>query len=186
MASVLYSAICSLDGYVSDRDGSFAWAAPDPEVHAFANEQERRVGTHLLGRRMYEVMSFWDTAGADPDLPPVEREYAEIWSTADKIVYSRSLTAVPAARTRLEREFEPGAVRRLADAAERDVSVGGPDLAAAALRAGVVDELLLFACPVVVGGGHPAWPADLRMDLELLEEHRFAGGVVFLRYAIRR
>jgi dihydrofolate reductase len=186
MASVVYSAICSLDGYVSDREGSFAWAAPDAEVHAFANEQERAVGTHLLGRRMYEVMSFWETAAADPDLPPVEREFAEIWATADKIVYSRTLAAVTTARTRLEREFDPGAVRRLADGAERNVTVGGPVLATAALRAGVVDELVLFACPVVVGGGHPALPADLRLDLELLEEHRFAGGVVFLRYAIRR
>jgi dihydrofolate reductase len=186
MASVVYSAICSLDGYVSDREGSFAWAAPDAEVHAFANEQERTVGTHLLGRRMYEVMSFWETAAADPDLPPVERQFAEIWATADKIVYSRTLAAVTTARTRLEREFDPGAVRRLADGAERNVTVGGPVLAEAALRAGVVDELSLFACPVVVGGGHPALPADLRLDLDLLEERRFAGGVVYLRYAIRR
>jgi dihydrofolate reductase len=186
MASVVYFAMCSLDGYVSDREGSFAWAAPDEEVHAFANEQERTVGTHLLGRRMYEVMSFWETAAADPDLSPVEREYAEIWSTADKVVYSRTLEAVTTARTRLEREFDPDAVRRLAEGAERDVTVGGPVLAAEALRAGVVDELQLLACPVVVGGGHPALPADLRLDLELLEERRFAGGVVFLRYAVRR
>jgi dihydrofolate reductase len=186
MASVIYSAICSLDGYVADREGNFAWAAPDEEVHAFVNERERAVGTHLLGRRMYEVLVFWETAGADPDLPPVEREYAEIWSATDKIVYSRTLTTVATARTRLERELEPGAVRRLAEQAERDVSVGGPELGAAALRAGVVDEVLLFVCPVVVGGGHPALAPDLRLDLELLDERRFRGGVVYLRYAVRR
>jgi dihydrofolate reductase len=186
MGRVIYSMVCSLDGYISDREGSFEWAAPDDEVHAFVNEQERQVGTYLYGRRLYEVMRYWETAGADPDTPPVEQEYAEVWRSADKVVYSRTLAEVETSRTRLEREFDADAVRRMAQAADRDVSVGGPVLAEAALRAQVVDECRLFVCPVVVGGGHPALPSDLRLDLQLLDERRFAGGVVYLRYAIRR
>ena len=185
MASVIYSAFCSLDGYISDREGSFAWAAPDAEVHAFANEQERTVGTHLLGRRMYEVMSFWETAGADPDLPPVEREYATIWATADKIVYSRTLETVSSAKTRIERDFDPEAVRQLKAEAERDLSVGGPELAAEAFRAGLVDECHLFLNPVLVGGGKRSLPDGVRLELELLDERAFGDGVVHLRYHTR-
>ena len=177
MVKLMYSAIASLDGYIADADGRFDWAAPDDEVHAFVNDLERPVGTYLYGRRMYETMVYWETAtGQEPDI----RDYAEIWQAAEKVVYSRTLETVASARTRLEREFDPAAVRDLKDAAERDVSVGGPELAAVALRAGIVDECHLFLHPVTVGGGKPALPGGVR--LELLDQRRFAGGVVYLRY----
>ena len=183
MAKLIYSALASLDGYVADVDGKFDWAMPDEEVHAFVNDLARPVGTHLLGRRMYEVMVYWETI--DPTgQPPTIRDFAEIWHAADKIVYSRTLKTVSSARTRLERDFDPDAVRELKAAADRDLGVGGPELAAQALRAGLVDECHLCLSPVVVGGGNQALPDD-RIDLELLDERRFGNGTVFLRYRVR-
>jgi dihydrofolate reductase len=184
VANLIYSAIASLDGYVADEDGTFAWAAPDEEVHAFVNELERPIGTYLYGRRMYETMVFWESP---PDMaaePPVFREYAEIWQSADKIVYSKTLASAAGARTRIEREFEPEAVRRLKATAARDISIGGAELAGQAIAAGLVDECQLFLVPVVVGGGKRALP-ELRVNLELLGERTFRNGTVYLRYRSR-
>ncbi|HLZ10587.1 MAG TPA: dihydrofolate reductase family protein [Chloroflexota bacterium] len=185
MAKLIYTAITSLDGYVADEDGSFDWAAPDDEVHAFVNDLERPVGTYLYGRRMYEVMVAWETAQTFADEGPVIRDFAHIWQAADKIVYSRTLAAVSSARTRIERELDPEAVRHLKARAERDLSIGGPDLAAQAFKARLVDECHLFLTPIVVGGGKPALPTNIRVKLELLDERRFGNGVVYLRYRIR-
>jgi dihydrofolate reductase len=182
MGRLIYTAIASLDGHVVDADGSFDWAAPDEEVHAFVNDQEREVGTYLLGRRMYEVLVAWESMD---DEAPVMRDYAQIWRSADKLVYSSTLDEVRSARTRLERRFEPGAVRRLVAEAGTDVSIGGPTLAAHAIRAGLVDEFQLYVTPVVVGGGTSWLPDDVRLDLSLVDEHRFANGVVHLRYRRR-
>ena len=185
MANLIYSTILSLDGYVADADGNFDWAAPDEEVHAFVNDLERKVGAYLNGRRMYEVMRYWETAQAVTDQPPVMRDFAEIWQAADKIVYSRTLETVSTARTRIERDFDPEAVRRMKAQAERDISVGGPNIAAQALEAGLVDECHLFVTPIVVGGGKRSLPRDVRLELELLDERRFEGGVVHLHYSTR-
>lgn len=185
MANLIYSAITSLDGFTADGDGNFDWAAPDAEVHAFVNDNERPVGTYLYGRRMYETMVYWETASTADDQSPAMRDYARIWQAADKVVYSSKLDAVSSPRTRLEREFDPDAVRRLKEAAERDVTVGGPGLAAHALAAGLVDECHLFLNPVVVGGGTRALPAGVHLDLTLLDERRFGNGVVYLRYRVR-
>src|SRR5260221_8857658 len=178
MANLIYSAICSLDGYVADENGTFDWAAPDEEVHAFVNNLERPVGTYLYGRRMYEVMRYWESAPTSGDEPPVVLDYAELWQAADKIVYSTTLEEVSSARTRLERDFDPEAVRRLKASAERDLSVGGPALAAEALRAGLVDEIHVFLTPIVIRRGNHALPNDVRLNLELLDGRRFAGGPV--------
>jgi dihydrofolate reductase len=186
VAKLIYSAITSLDGYIEDEDGNFDWAAPDEEVHTFVNDLERPVGTYLYGRRMYEVMAYWETADALADEPPAIRDYAEIWQAADKIVYSSTLETISSARTRIERNFDPEAVRRLKAAAARDISVGGPDLAAQAIKAGLVDELHLFLTPVVVGGGKQSLPSDVRLELELVDERRFGSGVVHLHYRARR
>jgi dihydrofolate reductase len=185
MAKLIYSAITSLDGYVADENGNFDWAAPDQEVHAFVNELERQVGTYLYGRRMYELMVYWETASTVTDLQSVEQDYARIWQAADKIVYSTTLQTPSTPRTRIERDFDPEAVRRLIDGAQHDISVGGPGLAAEAIKAGLVDECHLFLNPVVVGGGNPALPSNVRIDLELLDEHRFGNGVVHLHYRVR-
>lgn len=185
MARLIYAAIASLDGYVADADGGFAWSMPDEEVHAAVNDLERTVGTHLLGRRMYEVLLAWETMDTGPEQPEVIRDYAGIWRSADKVVYSRTLEGVSSARTRLEREFDAEEVQRLKASATRDLAVGGPELAAQALRAGLVDELHLFLNPVVVGGGTPALPDGLRLDLELLGERRFGNGVVHLHHRLR-
>ena len=171
----MYSAIASLDGYIEDESGKFDWAAPDDEVHAFINELERPVGTYLYGRRMYETMVAWESVDSHP--------YAEIWRAAEKIVYSRTLESVASARTRIERDFDPEAVQRLK--MEGDVSVGGPALAAEAIRAGLVDEYHLFLVPVVVGGGKRALPDGVRLELELLDERRFDSGVAYLGYRQR-
>jgi dihydrofolate reductase len=184
MAKLIYAAIASLDGYVADENGNFDWAEPDEEMHRFVNDLERQVGTHLYGRRMYEVMRFWETAGG-ADQRPVSRDYAEIWRAADKIVYSKTLESASSARTRIERDFEPDAVRRLKAAADRDLSVGGPGLAGQALAAGLVDECHFFLAPAVVGGGTRSLPDGLRLDLELLDERRFGSGFVYLRYRTR-
>ena len=183
MANLIYSAIASLDGYVADGDGNFDWAAPDEEVHSFVNELERPVGTYLYGRRIYDVMVYWETADTPADQSPSpERDFAEIWKAADKIVYSKTLEQAASARTRIEREFDPEAARRLKASAERDLSVGGPDLAAQAIKAGLVDELHLFVTPIIVGGGTPSLPDGVRVKLELLDERRFGSGVVYLQY----
>ena len=184
MAKLIYTAITSLDGYMADEDGRFDWAVPDPEVHAFVNDLERTVGTHLYGRRMYETMAVWQDVGDGPGLSAAERDYAEMWRGLDKVVYSRTLDAVSTPRARLERDFDPAAVRSMKENAERDLSVSGPDLAQHAFRAGLVDEVDLFLSPVVVGGGAPGLPRGIRVDLELLGERRFGNGVVYLRYGI--
>ena len=168
---LIYSAIASLDGYIEDETGEFDWAAPDEEVHAFINELERPVGTYLYGRRMYETMVAWESVDSHP--------YAEIWRAAEKIVYSRTLESVASARTRIEREFDPDAVRRLKE--EGEVSIGGPELAAEAIRAGLVDEYHVFLAPVLVGAGKRAFPDGLREELELLDERRFGSGFVYVR-----
>jgi dihydrofolate reductase len=185
MAKLIYSAIASLDGYVADEDGNFDWAEPDEEVHAFVNDLERPVGTYLYGRRLYEVMVGWETDPTLADQSPVMRDFAEIWQTADKIVYSRTLETVSSARTRIERDFDPEAVRRLKASAGRDLMVGGPDLAAQAFKAGLVDEYHLFLVPIVVGGGNQSLPNHVRLELELLDERRFGNGMVHLRYRTR-
>ena len=182
MGKLIYSAITSLDGYVADELGRFDWAKPDEEVHTFINDLERPVGTYLYGRRMYEVMVSWETAHTLSDQPPYIRDFAEIWQAADKIVYSRTLEAVSSARTRLEQDFDPEAVRKLKASADRDLTVGGPDLASRAFERGLVDELHLFVAPFIVGGGNQALPNNLRLKLELLDERRFSNGMVFLRY----
>ena len=184
MAKLIYSTIASVDGYVADVAGEFAWAAPDEEVFAFVNELERPIGTYLYGRRMYETMVYWETA---PDLeagPVTVRDFADIWRAADKVVFSTSLASVSSAATRVERTFDPAAVRSLKVTADRDLTVGGPDLAGQALQAGLVDELHLFAVPTLVGGGTPALPSGVRVDLDLLDERRFAAGTVYRRYRI--
>jgi dihydrofolate reductase len=185
MVKLIYSAITSLDGYVADERGKFDWSAPDDEVHRFVNDLERPIGTYLYGRRMYEVMVYWETAHTVADQPPFIRDYTEIWQAADKIVYSKTLDEVSSARTRIEREFDPEQVQQLKAQAERDLSVGGPDLAAQAIRAGLVDEYHLVVTPIVVGGGTQSLPDGVRLQLELLAERRFANGVVYLRYAHR-
>jgi dihydrofolate reductase len=181
MGRLVYSQICSLDGYTADADGKFDWAEPDEEVHAFVNDLERPVGSYLYGRRMYETLAVWQSIGG-ADQPEVVNDYAEIWRAADKVVYSTTLAAVSTPRTRLEREFDPAVVRALTAASERDVSVGGPGLAASAIRAGLVEEFHLFVNPVVVGGGTRALPDGVRLDLGLVDEHRFGNGVVHLHY----
>jgi dihydrofolate reductase len=186
MARLIYSTITSLDGYVADEGGNFEWGAPDEEVHAFVNDLQRGAGTYLYGRRMYEVMRYWETDEATRDRLPVELDYAEIWRSAEKIVYSRTLRTVSSARTRIERDFDPEAVLRMKSLAERDLSVGGPELAATAFEAGLVDEFHLFVAPMVVGGGKRSLPDGLRLQLELLDERRFEGGMVYLRYRIGR
>lgn len=182
MAKLIYSAITSLDGYVADEDGNFEWAAPAEDVHAFVNELERQVGTYLYGRRMYDTMAAWETIRTLPDQPPVVRHFAEIWQGADKIVYSRTLETASSARTRIEREFDPEAVRQMKVQADRDISVGGPELAAQAIRAGLVDEYHVFVTPVVVGAGRHFLQGGVHMKLELLDERRFGSGVVHLHY----
>jgi dihydrofolate reductase len=168
---------------VADEDGNFDWAAPGEEVHSFVNDLERPVGTYLYGRRMYEVMVAWETMA---DQRPHMRDFAELWQAADKVVYSKTLETVSSAGTRIERDFDPEAVRRMKATAGRDITVGGPELAAAAIKAGVVDEYQLFVTPIVVGGGKRSLPDDVRVKLELLDERRFGNGVVYLRYGFAR
>jgi len=182
MAKLVYSAITSLDGYSSDANGNFDWAAPDAEVHAFINEMERPIGTYLYGRRMYETMVAWEHAESFAGEQPVLQAYAKIWKAAEKIVYSHTLEHVSSARTRIERELDIEAVRRFKATAQRDISVGGPELAAQMLRVGLVDECGLFLTPIIVGAGTRALPDDVRVSLELLEERRFRSGMVYVRY----
>ena len=186
MAKLIYSGITSLDGYVADEHGNFDWAAPDEEVHAFVNDLERPIGTYLYGRRMYEVMLSWETAGTVADRPPVVQDFAEIWQAADKIVYSKTQQTVSSLRTRIERDFDPEAIRQMKASAGRDITVGGPELAAQALKAGLVDECHVFVTPIVVGGGKRFLPDDARLRLELLDVRRFGNGVVHLSYRTRK
>lgn len=182
MAELIYAAITSLDGYVADRDGRFDWSVPDEQVHAFVNDLVRPVGTYLYGRRLYEVMVAWETVPTGPEVAAELRDYAAIWRAADKIVYSRTLDVVSSARTRLERAFDPGAVRELKAGAAAELGIGGPELAGQALAAGLVDEIRLLVSPIAVGGGTRALPDGVRVDLDLLQERRFGNGVVYLRY----
>ena len=182
MARLIYSAIMSLDGYIADADGRFEWAAPDEEVLAFVNERERPVGTYLYGRRMYETMRYWEPAHTLVGQPPVGLDFAGIWRAADKIVYSTTLQTPDTVRTRIERDFNPVQVRKLKEAADRDLTVGGARLAAQAIAAGLVDEYQLFVVPVIVGGGTRALPNQVRLNLALAEEHRFGSGTVYLCY----
>ena len=183
MAKLIYAAIASLDGYVEDEEGRFDWAAPDDEVHAFVNDLERPIGTHLYGRRMYETMVFWETVSTAGE-PAVIRDYAGIWRAAEKIVYSRTLQTPSSARTRIEREFEPDAVRQLKLSSTADIAVAGGDLAGQAIGAGLVDEYHLFLCPIVIGGGKRTLPDNVRAQLELLDECRFKNGFVHLHYRV--
>lgn len=186
MGKVIYSMIMSLDGYVEDEHGRFGWGAPeDEEVHGYINQLASSVGTYLYGRRMYETMVYWETAHTVPGQPEVILDWARQWQTAEKIVYSRTLAEPRSARTRIEREFDPDEVRRLKADAPYDITVDGPGLAAHALRAGLVDELQMIVCPVVVGGGKRFFPDGVRLELELLEERRFRKGVIVMRYAVR-
>jgi dihydrofolate reductase len=182
MAELIYSAIASLDGFVADPEGTFDWAEPDDEVHAFVNDLERGVGTYLYGRRLYEVMVAWETIDDDR---AVLRDYAEVWRSSEKVVYSTTLERASSSRTRIERSFDQAAIRAMKASAERDIGIGGPHLAAQAIRAGLVDECHLFLAPIVVGGGTPAFPDGVRWELELREERRFGSGTIFLRYRAR-
>jgi dihydrofolate reductase len=179
MAKLIYTAIQSLDGYTADKDGKFDWAAPDEEVHAFVNDLERPVGTYLYGRRMYETMVYWET---DDDEAPVARDYAELWRAAEKVVYSRTLQTVSSERTRIEREFDAAAIRRLKESSRSDITIGGAELAGQAIAEGLVDECQLVLVPVLVGGGKRALPVGVHAELELLDERRFRSGVVYLHY----
>jgi dihydrofolate reductase len=185
MAKLIYSAITSLDGYVADEDGNFDWAEPDEEVHTFVNDLERPIGTYLYGRRMYEVMVFWETPLTLADQAAFMKDYAQIWQAADKIVYSKTLKAVTSASTHIERDFDPEAVRQMKARASRDISVGGPELAGQAIKAGLVDEYHQFVTPVIVGGGNRFLPDSVRVKLHLLDERRFSNGVVHLHYRTR-
>ena len=181
MGQLIYAGITSLDGYVADRDGNFSWSMPDREVHTFVNDLERDVGIHLYGRRMYEVMSVWETFGGQED-PDYIQDYARIWREADKVVYSSSLATVGTGRTRIERTFDARAVQAMKDSTERNISIGGPTLAAAAFEAGLVDECHVFLNPVAVGGGLRFLPDGLNLKLELQDERRFGNGVIYLGY----
>jgi dihydrofolate reductase len=185
MAKLIYSSISSLDGYVADEAGNFDWAAPDEEVHAFINDLDRPLGTYLYGRRMYETMTGWETDPTLAEQSPQMEDFARIWQSADKIVYSKTLEAVSTARTRIERDFDPEAVQRMKTVAERDLIVSGPELASQAFEAGLVDECHLFVAPMVVGGGKRSLPDNVRMKLELLDERRFVSGMVYLYYRTR-
>lgn len=185
MGRLVYSAITSLDGYVADEEGHFEWAAPDEVVHAFINDLERPIGTYLYGRRMYETMVYWETVPVGPDSPEVGRAFAKMWREADKIVYSTTLESVASERTRLERAFDPDAVRALKHATPRDLSVGGASLAAQAFEAGLVDVCRLFVVPVLVGGGTRALAAKVVKRLALVDHRRFEGGMVYLDYRVK-
>jgi dihydrofolate reductase len=184
MAKLILSATASLDGFIEDAGGGFQWAAPDEEVHAHINDRHRGMGTFLHGRRMYETMLFWETFPDDASQPGIERDWARIWRGAHKVVYSRTLHSPSSADTEIERSFDPGAVRALVDAADRDVAIGGAGLGGQAVAAGIVDEMQLHIVPVIVGGGKSWLPAGARCELELLESRRFANGFLFARYRV--
>lgn len=181
MANLIYSAITSLDGYVADENGNFEWGEPDEEVHSFINDFQRSIGTHLYGRRLYDVMIAWEKL--DPvGQPPYMQEFAQIWQAAEKVVYSKTLESVATANTRLERHFDPEAIRAMKASARRDLLVGGPTLAAHAFGAGLIDECHLYLAPIVVGGGKRSLPDGVRSSLDLVNERRFGNGMVHLHY----
>ena len=182
MAKLIYASNMSLDGCTEDERGAFDWAPPDDDVFVSITDLMRSAGTYLYGRRMYDLMAVWETDAALAAQSDLMSEFATVWQAADKVVYSTTLAAVSTANTRLERHFDPGAVHDLKAAATSDLLVGGPNLAAQAFKAGLVDECQLFVWPVVLGGCNPALPTDMRAELELLDEHRFSNGVVHLRY----
>ncbi len=182
MGRLIYAMIQSLDGYVADAAGRFDWAEPDESVHTFANQLQRSVAMNLYGRRMYEVMSAWETLGTHGDEPAYIEAFGELWRASDKVVYSTTLRSVGAARTRIARAFQPDAVRRMKDELVGDISIGGPTLAAQAIAAGLVDEYQLFVVPVVVGGGTRFLPDGIRLDLQLVDQRRFDNGTVFVSY----
>jgi len=184
MPKLIYSAITSLDGYVADANGKFDWSQPDEEVHTFVNDLERPIGIYLYGRRMYEVMVYWDSAARFKDAPSYIQDYARIWQAADKVVYSTTLDSVSSAKTRIAERFDPNGIRQLKDIADRDISIGGADLAGQAMKAGLVDDYHLLVSPVVVGGGHKALPDDIRMKLQLHDHQSFTNGVVHLHYQL--
>lgn len=175
----------SVDGYTEDEHGRFDWTDPDDEVFVFITDLLRSIGTHLYGRRMYETMAVWETDPALAAQSELWAEFARVWQAGDKVVYSTTLEAVSTAKTRLERTFDPASVRDMKASATSDLMVGGPNLAAHAFRAGLVDECELFVHPAVLGRGKPALPDDMRADLELVDERRFGSGVVYLRYRVR-
>lgn len=182
MAKLIYASNMSLDGCTEDELGGFDWAPPDDDVFAFITDLMRSAGTYLYGRRMYETMAVWETESALAAQSHLMSEFANVWQAADKVVYSTTLAAVSTARTRLERHFDPGAVRDLKAAATTDLLVGGPTLAAQAFEAGLVDECRLLIWPVILAGGKPALSSDTRAELELVDERRFGNGVIHLRY----
>ena len=184
MAKLIYAALMSLDGYIEDRTGRFDWAVPDEEVHSFVNKLEATTGTQLYGRRMYEMMTAWQTIDDKADVSAPEVEFGETWRALDKVVYSRTLAAVTTPRTTLEREFDPAAVRAMKHAAERDLTISGPGLAQHAFASGLVDEIHLFVYPVMVGGGKPGLPDGVHADLELVDQQRFRSGVVYLHHRL--
>jgi len=183
MGKLHYMAITSLDGYVADREGRFDWSMPDPQVHDYVTELQRPVGTYLYGRRLYDVMAAWETMDTPPELPWL-LDFATVWRAAEKVVYSTTLEEVSSARTRIEREFDPAAIRRMKEDSAQDITIGGATLAGQALKAGLVDECHLFLTPHLVGGGLRALPDDVRLDLELLGQHDFGNGVLYVRYGI--
>jgi dihydrofolate reductase len=185
MAQLIYSAIASLDGYIEDRDGNFDWAMPDEEVHSFINNLERPVGTYLYGRRMYEIMMVWETDPGFAADSPLTQDFAQVWQSADKIVYSKTLAVASTRKTQIERNFNPEAIKQLKNTAQQDISIGGPGLASHAFRSGLIDECHLFLTPVIVGGGKPALPDNVRLGLQLMEERRFGNGMVYLHYRTR-
>lgn len=185
MAKLIYSMITSLDGYAEAADGDLGVGAEDPEVHTFVNDLFRPVGTYLYGRRMYETMVYWETVADTSDLPPHIRQYARDWRAAEKVVYSTTLESVSSAKTRIERRFDPDAVRRLKAEADRDLTVDGPNLAAQAIAAGVVDEYHLFVTTSAVGGGKRFFPDGVRLDLDLVEQRVFDSGLIYARYRNR-
>jgi dihydrofolate reductase len=182
VAKLVYSVITSLDGYVADENGNFEWGAPDPEVFTFINDLERGFGTTLYGRRMYETMLYWETFDASGDVPPYIRDFTMMWRAATKVVYSTTLESASSARTRIERSFDVEDVREMVRSSDRDVSIGGANLASQAIDAGLVDEMHLFVTPVTIGGGTPAYPEHSQVRLELLGLDSFASGVVHLHY----
>jgi dihydrofolate reductase len=184
MGKLIFSGITSLDGYIEDDQGNIDWGMPDEEVSSFINDLQRPIGTYLYGRRIYETMVYWETAHNLANQSPSERAFAEIWQAADKIVYSTSLNTVTSAKTRIERSFDPATILAMKSASETDITVNGPNLAAQALKAGLVDEYQVFVTPVVLGGGKPSLPLDVRFNCELVSERRFQSGVMFLHYRI--
>lgn len=184
MAKLIYAFLASLDGYIADEAGEFAWAAPDEEVLAFINALERDVGTYLYGRTMYEMMTCWEDDSTAAGQSAQDAEFALIWQAAEKVVFSSSLEAVSTRRTRLERSFDPARVRDLKATATRDLAVSGAEVAASAWQAGLIDECHVFVAPMLVGGGKRMFPEGVRHSLELLDERRFGNGMVFLRYAV--